>query len=76
MEREPNIQKARRWLYALGGLGAVIVIFSVAVNHIDSGISIVGYVVGFVCLLLAAMAAFSKQDTKPERPSHSDKRRR
>ncbi|GMA56641.1 hypothetical protein C7445_101337 [Alicyclobacillus sacchari] len=76
MEREPNIQKARRWLYALGGLGAVIVIFSVVVNHIDSGISIVGYVVGFVCLLLAAMAAFAKQDGKPDRGNGSDKRRR
>lgn len=62
MGKEPMPQKARIWLYMLGGLGGVIVIFTVVANDINSRTSVVGYFVGFVCMLLAAMAAFSTRD--------------
>ncbi|GMA64706.1 hypothetical protein [Alicyclobacillus fastidiosus] len=64
MKRGPNPEGARGWLFALGGLGVIVVILSVAVFHIDSGVSILGYVIGFICLLLAAMGAFVKRDRK------------
>ncbi|GEO26041.1 hypothetical protein AAC03nite_18260 [Alicyclobacillus acidoterrestris] len=62
MKRGPNPEGARKWLFALGGLGVIVVIFSVAVFHIDSGVSVIGYVIGFICMLLAAMGVFTKRD--------------
>ncbi|WAH37865.1 hypothetical protein [Alicyclobacillus dauci] len=64
MEKRPNPVRARKWLFMLGILGAIIVCLSIPVYHVDSGISIVGYVIGFVCLLLAGTAMFTKNEKK------------
>jgi hypothetical protein len=61
-DRRPLPPQAKGWLIALGVLGAVIVILSTVVYHVDSGISIVGYVLGFICILLAAVAMFSNRE--------------
>lgn len=61
MDKDSNLIRAKGWLYALGVLGALIVIVSTAINHINSGITIVGYVIGFICMLLGAMAAFGSR---------------
>lgn len=73
-----NLAQAKPWLFALGGLGVVIVIFSVVVNSINSGVSVLGYVVGFVCILLAAMAAYGTRNSrKPnETPVDPPKKRK
>lgn len=73
MKREPNPEKARKWLYMLGGLGLIIVIFTVIANDVNSRTSVVGYFVGFICMLLAAMAAFSKRDSNKGKSDEKDK---
>lgn len=72
VEKRPNPERAKIWLYLLGILGVVIVIFTVIADHIDSGRSIFGYVIGFICVMLAAMAAFTKRDVDSNRKDKND----
>lgn len=72
---EQRMARARIWLFVLGGLGAVIVIFSVAVSKFASGVSILGYVVGFFCMVVGAMAAFSKRDSSKDKPKSPNRRK-
>ncbi|WP_067621388.1 hypothetical protein [Alicyclobacillus acidiphilus] len=59
---EERLARGKIWLIMLGILGGLIVIFSVAVTKFASGISILGFVIGFFCMVVGAMAVFSKRD--------------
>lgn len=51
--------KVRRYLYAIGVLGALIVIASTAFYKTHSALWFIGYVVGFICMLMGAMAGYA-----------------
>ncbi|WP_206831100.1 hypothetical protein [Alicyclobacillus fructus] len=51
--------KVRRYLYAIGVLGALIVVASTAFYKTHSALWFIGYVLGFICMLLGAMAGYA-----------------
>ncbi|MFD1676706.1 hypothetical protein [Alicyclobacillus fodiniaquatilis] len=57
-DKEPGPIRGRMWLIILGILGALILVMSIAVYHENSAMSVVGYFIGFVCILLGAVAVY------------------
>ncbi|SIS54783.1 hypothetical protein [Alicyclobacillus vulcanalis] len=65
--------KVRRYLYAIGVLGALIVIASTAFYKTHSALWFIGYVVGFICMLMAAMAGYAAYEERASKQRDDSK---